>query len=370
MKRIIWLFFIYSCWAQATKSDYTKNISTEIDISSIAGKTITLGEIWVQNPSVPGVPGDDTQLPCDYNDFLCAISGSRTVPTSYNGRPRGAHEWIKNDTVDLDINGVKFRLKIDYIALTYEYLLKNNSNGAYWTLIGTPGDAKYINSNNACGNIYGCFYDFKVRLNSGMIRVNLVVPSNVKSGTYYLNNVKIASLKSVFWPHNNQENYVHTEEASLFLNGSVTLPRRCSLSLSNTKINFSDVKTNQENGTLETKSVQLSSECIGIQNNVSLNVKLVPSSYTVFGGRVMGLAEDVTNSNLSALGIAASFTKAVNDCQNSDYTFNKEYLIGSANYSNNKFPTKNIYFSLCKYGVPIVGSFTGSVNVVARWTEQ
>ncbi|HAN3911000.1 TPA: hypothetical protein J8046_004918 [Escherichia coli] len=367
MKKNIFPFvlFMWPLVSHAVSNNYTARYPLfTIDKTQYSGKNITIAQLDISTTSSTPVTGDRV-LSCRSQDFLCGITGSRNVATAWNASPLGRGEWYPKNTVTTTINGMPFTFNISFEHLQYEYFLRNNDTGAYEKKTGSPGDGNSITIRR-CGNLGGCRnYEFRAALHAGKVTINLKVPSGIKSGQYGFN-ILLGEYKTVFTPRQSSPSYVHSATAQLYASGTIGLPERCFVELSDNNIIFQKVASGDENYVQDKKNITIKSHCIGIDKPVELKVKLVPNSILDRGG-YLNLAND--SQGTGALGVAYSW-KDINDC-NSNENFNKDYLIGkaSATKGRSNFPDTKIYFLLCKYGIPKQGTYSSSINLTATWKQ-
>lgn len=331
----MWPFASY-----ALSNNYTARYSLlTIDKTEYSGKNITIGQLDISTTSSTPVTGDGV-ISCGSKDFLCGVTGSRNVATAWLASPLGRGEWYPKNTVTTTINGIPFTFNISFENLQYNYFLRNNDSSGYEEKTGSVGDGNSITIGR-CGNISGCRnYEFRAALRGGNVLIKLTVPSNIKSGQYPFN-ILLGEYKTVFTPRQSSPSYVHSATAQLYASGTIVLPERCFLELSDNNITFQKVASGDENYVQDKKNITIKSHCIGIDKPVELNVKLVPNS-TVDTGGYLNLANN--SQGTGALGVAYSW-KDINDC-NSNEDFNKNHLIGkaSATTGRSNFPDTNIYF--------------------------
>ncbi|EOV7857438.1 hypothetical protein ACOREH_004647 [Escherichia coli] len=359
------ILFMWPFASYALSNNYTARYSLlTIDKTEYSGKNITIGQLDISTTSSTPVTGDGV-ISCGSKDFLCGVTGSRNVATAWLASPLGRGEWYPKNTVTTTINGIPFTFNISFENLQYNYFLRNNDSSGYEEKTGSVGDGNSITIGR-CGNISGCRnYEFRAALRGGNVLIKLTVPSNIKSGQYPFN-ILLGEYKTVFTPRQSSPSYVHSATAQLYASGTIVLPERCFLELSDNNITFQKVASGDENYVQDKKNITIKSHCIGIDKPVELNVKLVPNS-TVDTGGYLNLANN--SQGTGALGVAYSW-KDINDC-NSNEDFNKNHLIGkaSATTGRSNFPDTNIYFLLCKYGIPKQGTYSSSINLTATWKQ-
>lgn len=368
MKKNIFPIFLFM-WpfaSHALSNDYTARYSIfSIDKKEYSGKNISIGQIDISATNSTPVSEDKYVVSCRSQDFLCGVTGSRTVTTAWLASPLGRGEWYPKNTITTTINEMPFTFNVSFENLQYNYFLRNNDTGAYTETTGSPGDGQSITIGR-CGNTGGCKnYEFRAALHAGKVTINLTVPSNIKSGTYPFN-ILLGEYKTVFTPRQSSPTYVHSATARLYASGTINLPERCFLELSDNNITFQKVASGDENHIQDKKNITLKSHCIGIDKPIELNVKLVPNSALDTGG-YLNLASD--SQGMGALGVGYSW-KDINDC-NSNEDYNKDYLIGKASSATGRsdFPDTKIYFLLCKYGIPKQGTYSSSINITATWKQ-
>ncbi|EJR7728730.1 hypothetical protein AAIC10_004794, partial [Salmonella enterica subsp. enterica serovar Schwarzengrund] len=357
------ILFMWPLASYALSNNYSARYPiVTIDKTQYSGKNISIGKLDISTTSSTPVTGDGV-LSCGSKDFLCGVTGSRNVATAWLASPLGRGEWYPKNIVTTTINGIPFTFNITFENLRYNYFLRNNDSGGYAETTGSVGDGKSITIGR-CGNTSGCRnYEFRAALHAGNVLINLTVPSNIKSGQYPFN-ILLGEYKTVFTPRQSSPSYVHSATAQLYATGTIVLPERCFLELSDNNITFQKVASGDENDVQDKKNITIKSHCIGIDKPVELNVKLVPNSIVDTGG-YLNLANN--SQGTGALGVAYSW-KDINDC-NSNEDFNKNYLIGkvSATTGRSNFPDTKIYFLLCKYGIPKQGTYSSSINLTATW---
>lgn len=147
--------------------------------------------------------------------------------------------------------------------------------------------------------------------------------------------------------------------------GSFSIPQRCSLSLSDTQLFFGSIKPGGNNGLQSSLSTVMTTTCTNAPSGTKQYISVKP----VNGGT---LDEDnniyVTHKDKqenAAIGIIYSLSENV-DCESGN-TFDTESLRRTLSGGQNEIYSDNIYFGLCKYGIPFTyGEHKASINIVSR----
>lgn len=240
------ILFMWPFASYALSNNYTARYSLlTIDKTEYSGKNITIGQLDISTTSSTPVTGDGV-ISCGSKDFLCGVTGSRNVATAWLASPLGRGEWYPKNTVTTTINGIPFTFNISFENLQYNYFLRNNDSSGYEEKTGSVGDGNSITIGR-CGNISGCRnYEFRAALRGGNVLIKLTVPSNIKSGQYPFN-ILLGEYKTVFTPRQSSPSYVHSATAQLYASGTIVLPERCFLELSDNNITFQKVASGDEN---------------------------------------------------------------------------------------------------------------------------
>lgn len=231
-----------------------------------------------------------------------------------------------------------------------------------------------INLGGWCGNALGCDWSEISYLYTTSSKPYLWVklPANLKNQSYSFNKVKLMSIQHVE-RNNAGTTQVSSQEAALYISGVITLPQRCYSNLNTSTLNFGDVKTTAAIGLLSTRSVEMTTECYYVPDNVKQYITVSPiNGLTVNSGQSLAYFTD-DNSSSPTLG----FTFNVNNMPNCQTTssgnlkFNTDSLLRTVSSGIKATYTDNINFGLCKYGIP---SFTGNksvtLNIVTRWERS
>ncbi|EGL9416652.1 hypothetical protein IMB16_003724 [Salmonella enterica] len=348
-------------------ANFNHDVSVSIDRNKVpSGGNAHVEDIDVSKVESTYVEPAEIGLECDTYMTLCARSWNPNYPVYFNVTPVAYHKDELKRSVSHSANNKDFLFTINYKNINYRLTFYNGDTGSTQHMDGTLGDSQQFRPNRPCQQfITGCKrYASRTYLKSGIISISVKLPSDIKGGTYTFNNVNLGRLVTTYLARPNVE---ISGYSYFYLSGTITLPDRCYLSLSDKEINFNAIKATENNGWIAQKTVTLTSTCVGNDKPVKLDIKIQPISGSSVTNNHLDLAKDSQGN--PALGIFASFLDTT-QCQ-SDYRYNTFSNVGTmvATTSLSSIYQK-IYFNLCKYGIPTTGTHNASVNLIARWTQN
>ncbi|EFA4527720.1 hypothetical protein B6R14_004700 [Escherichia coli] len=365
-KFIVFIFLLLSS-AKIYASGYTHDESLSIDRNKVpSGSNLHFSDIDISQTQNPVLGASPVGLTCESYMMLCSRAYDIYTAVGFNVTPVAFHIDELKRNVTETINNKEFTFNIDYQNVQYKLTFYNKDTGSIQHMTGSLGDSKQFRPNRGCQNlIYGCrYYESRTYLESGVISITVKLPSQIKGGTYPFS----ISLGDFGTAHYVTPTRLLSNRSTLYLKGSITLPDRCYLSLSDNEIKFNAIKTSDNNGWISQEKITLTSTCVGNDKSVTLDLKIQPSNGSSVTNNYLNLAKDSQGN--PALGVAASF-RDTKQCQ-SDYVYNTFSNLGTmvAAAAGSSYMRKNIYFNLCKYGIPTTGTHNASVNIVARWTQN
>ncbi|EFH6995789.1 hypothetical protein U9258_23220 [Escherichia coli] len=353
---------------KVSAADYNHKISVSIDRNKVpSGGNVHVADIDVSKVKSPYYGPNGGGLECDTYMTLCARAWNPNYPVYFNVTPVAYHKDELKRSVSHNVNNKDFLFTINYQNINYRLTFYNGDTGSTQHMDGILGDSQQFRPNRSCQQfITGCKrYESRSYLKSGIISISVKLPSDIKGGVYAFNNVNLGRFVTSYLARPNVE---ISGSSYLYLSGTITLPDRCYLSLSNKEINFNAIKATENNGWIAQKTISLASTCVGNDKPVKLDIKIQPISGSSVTNNHLDLAKDSQGN--PALGIFASFLDTT-QCQ-SDYTYNTFSNVGTMMVATTGSATidQKIYFNLCKYGIPTTGTHNASVNIVARWTQN
>ncbi|HFZ1748456.1 TPA: hypothetical protein ACIJVO_005361 [Klebsiella oxytoca] len=230
-----------------------------------------------------------------------------------------------------------------------------------------------LNLGGWCGNLIGCLWAETTYLHSTSPKPNLWIklPANLKRQSYNFNNIKMMSIYHI--ERNNSGSVsVSSQEAALYVSGTITLPQRCYSNIDKSQLDFGDVFSNAQEGLLTTRSIVLNTRCyyapisskqyITIRNKSGGSLTANKSNYIISsdssGAPALGFGFGINKSPVCTMGA-------------SDAEFQKEYLIRTVSLLETKTYNDIINIGLCKYGIPAsIGVKNATIEVVSRWEKN
>lgn len=364
---------------EAFTKDMTSTKNIEVPTYNFPGSWIELGNLGISKYSQ--VDGNHR---CS-NLTLCGYTAVR-VNGGTSGN-KGAYYRMKLEAspVTVSSNGINFVFSVYFKGSPYltwqERNLNNNRNWFHTIYVpvnsigssagSTTNYSQNLDPSGVCGSLSGCTYGATTYFTSGGdAYLALKVPENLAAGTYQFSDVEVLSL----WQQSNNATWLNRYEAkaTVKISGTIKLPNRCYFSSSQNNINFSDVKINSNNGSLETKDFKLLTTCQGIQVNVKqyltvssdVNDYIKVFSYDEKGNKALGFAMQIAQQGLSS---------KEPDCDarsESLNKFNSEYLIRTIPASSYRAFEDTVKFSLCKFSVPAskyIGAHNIPIKIISRW---
>ena len=273
--------------------------------------------------------------------------------------------------------------------------LYNMRNGAYWNCIKNGGQKEIVNINygissggiksldissaNVCGTGQTCGYRYASWLGRLDIELGVLVPQVLEGGTYHFNNVKVASLERGISSAGNTNPY-RNNSSILTVSGSITVPDRCYISVSDGVLDFGVVTLDSKDGFIAQRALRLNAGCIGIDKNIRMETKIEPINATENNYILKLSPVDGKGDGENYIGIVPKKTMSTLDaCANTSnsYMFNifntidETTNITSGVPQNYTFNEHKIFFNLCHYGggiLPAYGNYSGSVKLITRFS--
>ncbi|WP_137651963.1 hypothetical protein [Escherichia albertii] len=381
--------------------------------------TLLLGMVFIKNSSAYSFSGSDQTVPVNQSFTITdsnAVPGKwlklgkismRTTDSinfSYLNACQISGTWCTGAEVNLGHTGqANYTLHLTRIPFTVKdnvgnsYLFSvafpdsspvigvseyNSMGGNKWHrtvnlpgLFSSPSDSqdKYSSSvtwaQGWCGAIPGCTYTIASypHTSSGMPYIYLKLPSNLSARSITFPEQPVLKMKVNVGKKSGSP--IESQEVSLYLKGTITVPQRCYIKADNNNFDFGLIYSNSTNGMLKQQTMKLTTDCYYAPDNTTqyIKVEAVSGGVLVDSDRIYQIATDTISQK--ALGIAFNINSQAdcNSLPSGKNVFNWEYLIRKIRYQAHQSETDTVNFSLCKYGVP---TESGQKNIVLKLTSR
>ncbi|HCQ8367318.1 hypothetical protein ACHQIQ_26365 (plasmid) [Klebsiella pneumoniae] len=197
------------------------------------------------------------------------------------------------------------------------------------------------------------------------------LPPNLKRQSYTFKNVKVMSIYHT-QSTNKDSQSVNSQEAALFVSGSITLPQRCYSSVSVSQLDFGDVYANNKKELVKNLNFSINTDCYYAPVSTKHYITVSHNS----GGSVTADATNFYISTDANGNPALSFVFDINkepacSLNNGGAKFGQENLIRTMNSLAKNSYKDVVNVSLCKYGLPTsIGEKTASIEVISRWEKS
>lgn len=360
-------------------------------LSSIDVNSSTPGQ-WVSVGSV-SLPKYST-MPSQYNcnsSPLCVFSGVNIG----NGGKSWVQPFINLYNPQATLTGDNGESYTFQFALTFPSdiilgmtSLNSANNRAWHAQLGTTtypaGPEKLpftwthpdINHGGYCGSIANCQWFEMLYLHTSTPSPTLwiKIPSNLTASTFSFSNLKMMTLSNIA-KNNAGTASTPSEDASLYISGTFSLPQRCYTNISTSNISFGDVKPSDPNGLIGTKDVILTSNCYNAPVGTKHYIYLTNADNSLIyagNGYTLDFPYLVDSTGSPAIGIIAGINNNP-DCSfgSSNAQFRREYLMRTISSLSKLTYNDTIKFGLCKFGIPTsYGQQKGAIKITTRWEKS
>ncbi|EEX4923842.1 hypothetical protein D0720_003930 [Escherichia albertii] len=220
-----------------------------------------------------------------------------------------------------------------------------------------------------CGAISGCNYTIASypHTSSGMPYIYLKLPTNLSARTITIPEQPVLKMKVNVGKKSGSS--IESQEVSLYLKGTITVPQRCYIKADNNSFDFGLIYSNTTNGMIKQQAMKLTTDCYYAPDNTtqSIKVEAVSGGTLVDNDNIYQIATDTLSQK--SLGIVFNINSQAdcNSLSGGKNVFNREYLIRTIKYQAHQSETDTVNFSLCKYGVP---TEFGQKNIVLKITSR
>ncbi|MCZ8653731.1 hypothetical protein [Escherichia albertii] len=220
-----------------------------------------------------------------------------------------------------------------------------------------------------CGAIPGCDYTIASypHTSSGMPYIYLKLPANLSARRITIPEQPVLKMKLNVGKKSGSP--IESQEVSLYLKGTITVPQRCYIKADNNNFDFGLIYSNATNGMIKQQTMKLTTDCYYAPDNTtqSIKVEAVSGGTLVDNDYIYQIATDTHSQK--ALGIVFNINSQAdcNGISGGRNVFNWEYLTRTIKYQAHQSETDTVNFSLCKYGVP---TEFGQKNIVLKITSR
>lgn len=361
-------------------SDQTVSVNqsfTITDSNAIPGKWLKLGLISMRTASSINL---GTMYAC--SNLWCTggeIGLGHTGQANYTLHLTRIPFTVKDDAGNSYLFSVAFPDGYPIIGVSE----RNNMGGNSWSstvnlpgLFSSPSESqdKYSSSvtwaQGWCGAISGCHYTIASYLHtsSGMPYIYLKLPTNLSVRNISFPEQPVLKMKVNVGKKSGSP--IESQEVSLYLKGTITVPQRCYIKADNNNFDFGLIYSNTTSGMIKQQTMKLTTDCYYAPDNTtqSIKVEAVSGGTLVDSDNIYQIATDTLSRK--ALGIVFNINSQAdcNSLSGGKNVFNWEYLIRKIKYQAHQSETDTVNFSLCKYGVPTeFGQKNIVLKIISRW---
>ncbi|WP_059242558.1 hypothetical protein [Escherichia albertii] len=360
-------------------SDQTVSVNqsfTITDSNAIPGKWLKLGKISMRSASSIdlGAINACSNLWCTGGAIGLGNSGQANYTLHLTRIPF----TVKDDAGNSYLFSVAFPDGYPIIGVSE----RNSMGGASWSstvnlpgLFSSPSESqdKYSSSvtwaQGWCGAISGCNYTIASypHTSSGMPYIFLKLPTNLSVRNISFPEQPVLKMKVNVGKKSGSS--IESQEVSLYIKGTITVPQRCYIKADNNNFDFGLIYSNTTSGMIKQQTMKLTTDCYYAPDNTTqfIKVEAVSGGTLVDSDNIYQIATDTLSRK--ALGIVFNINSQAdcNSLSGGKNVFNREYLIRKIKYQAHQSETDTVNFSLCKYGVP---TEFGQKNIVLKITSR
>ncbi|QTA24368.1 hypothetical protein [Escherichia albertii] len=360
-------------------SDQTVSVNqsfTITDSNAIPGKWLKLGKISMRSASSIdlGAINACSNLWCTGGEIGLGNSGQANYTLHLTRIPF----TVKDDAGNSYLFSVAFPDGYPIIGVSE----RNSMGGKSWSstvnlpgLFSSPSESqdKYSSSvtwaQGWCGAISGCNYTIASypHTSSGMPYIFLKLPTNLSVRNISFPEQPVLKMKVNVGKKSGSS--IESQEVSLYIKGTITVPQRCYIKADNNNFDFGLIYSNTTSGMIKQQTMKLTTDCYYAPDNTtqSIKVEAVSGGTLVDSDNIYQIATDTLSRK--ALGIVFNINSQAdcNSLSGGKNVFNREYLIRKIKYQAHQSETDTVNFSLCKYGVP---TEFGQKNIVLKITSR
>ncbi|HHC4763280.1 TPA: hypothetical protein ACN6Z6_004558 [Escherichia albertii] len=360
-------------------SDQTVSVNqsfTITDSNAIPGKWLKLGKISMRSASSIdlGAINACSNLWCTGGEIGLGNSGQANYTLHLTRIPF----TVKDDAGNSYLFSVAFPDGYPIIGVSE----RNSMGGKSWSstvnlpgLFSSPSESqdKYSSSvtwaQGWCGAISGCNYTIASypHTSSGMPYIFLKLPTNLSVRNISFPEQPVLKMKVNVGKKSGSS--IESQEVSLYIKGTITVPQRCYIKADNNSFDFGLIYSNTTSGMIKQQTMKLTTDCYYAPDNTtqSIKVEAVSGGTLVDSDNIYQIATDTLSRK--ALGIVFNINSQAdcNSLSGGKNVFNREYLIRKIKYQAHQSETDTVNFSLCKYGVP---TEFGQKNIVLKITSR
>ncbi|MCZ8574790.1 hypothetical protein OM226_22735 [Escherichia albertii] len=360
-------------------SDQTVSVNqsfTITDSNAIPGKWLKLGKISMRSASSIdlGAINACSNLWCTGGEIGLGNSGQANYILHLTRIPF----TVKDDAGNSYLFSVAFPDGYPIIGVSE----RNSMGGKSWSstvnlpgLFSSPSESqdKYSSSvtwaQGWCGAISGCNYTIASypHTSSGMPYIFLKLPTNLSVRNISFPEQPVLKMKVNVGKKSGSS--IESQEVSLYIKGTITVPQRCYIKADNNSFDFGLIYSNTTSGMIKQQTMKLTTDCYYAPDNTtqSIKVEAVSGGTLVDSDNIYQIATDTLSRK--ALGIVFNINSQAdcNSLSGGKNVFNREYLIRKIKYQAHQSETDTVNFSLCKYGVP---TEFGQKNIVLKITSR
>ncbi|WP_149540547.1 hypothetical protein [Escherichia albertii] len=360
-------------------SDQTVSVNqsfTITDSNAIPGKWLKLGKISMRSASSIdlGAINACSNLWCTGGEIGLGNSGQANYTLHLTRIPF----TVKDDAGNSYLFSVAFPDGYPIIGVSE----RNSMGGTSWSstvnlpgLFSSPSESqdKYSSSvtwaQGWCGAISGCNYTIASypHTSSGMPYIFLKLPTNLSVRNISFPEQPVLKMKVNVGKKSGSS--IESQEVSLYIKGTITVPQRCYIKADNNSFDFGLIYSNTTSGMIKQQTMKLTTDCYYAPDNTtqSIKVEAVSGGTLVDSDNIYQIATDTLSRK--ALGIVFNINSQAdcNSLSGGKNVFNREYLIRKIKYQAHQSETDTVNFSLCKYGVP---TEFGQKNIVLKITSR